>query len=219
MLEILYADAQLVVCVKPAGTAAQGDAPAAMPKLLRAQLGCREIFPVHRLDQIVGGVMVYAKTQQAAAALSEQMQSGAFQKAYLAVLRGTPAEPSGALRDLLYHDRVKNKTFVVKTQRNGAREALLSYRLCQCVPDGARTLSLVRVQLHTGRTHQIRAQFAARKLPLLGDGKYGGGDNRCTCALWSYRLSLRHPESGAAMTFSRLPPDGFPWRLFSVEGL
>lgn len=219
MLEILYSDAQLAVCVKPIGTAAQGDAPQAMPALLCAQLGCREVFPVHRLDQIVGGVMVYAKTRQAAAALSAQLQSGTFQKEYLAVLRGAPDAPAGTLRDFLYHDRAKNKTFAVKTQRGGAREAKLTYRLCQCVPDGASTLSLVRVQLHTGRTHQIRAQFAARRLPLLGDGKYGGGDNHCSCALWSYRLCFRHPASGAAMTFSKLPPDGFPWQLFSLEGL
>lgn len=218
MLEILYADAQLVVCVKPVGTGAQGDAPAAMPQLLRAQLGCGEIFPVHRLDQIVGGVMVYAKTAQAAAALSAQIRSGTFEKEYLAVLRGAPEQPAGTLRDLLYHDRSKNKTFIVKTRRTGAREAQLQYTLCQRAADAAQALSLVHIQLHTGRTHQIRAQFSARKLPLLGDGKYGGGDNRCTCALWSYRLSFRHPQSGAAMTFFTLPPDSFPWRLFSLEG-
>ena len=114
---------------------------------------------------------------------------------------------------------MKNKTFVVKKQRPGAREARLGYTRCQCVCDGANVLSLVRVRLYTGRTHQIRAQFASRKLPLLGDGKYGGGDNRCACALWSYRLRFSHPKSGADMTFAKLPPEGFPWRLFSMEDI
>lgn len=219
MLEILYDDAQLVVCVKPAGVAAQGEAPNAMPRLLSAQLGCPAVYPVHRLDQIVGGVMVYAKTQPSAAALSRQMQSGEFQKEYLAVLRGAPEKREDTLCDVLYHDRVKNKTFVVRKQRPGAREARLGYTRCQCVCDGANVLSLVRVRLYTGRTHQIRAQFASRKLPLLGDGKYGGGDNRCACALWSYRLRFSHPKSGADMTFAKLPPEGFPWRLFSMEDI
>ena len=219
MLEIIYEDAQLAVCVKPVGTAAQGEAPNAMPQQLAAQLGCTEIFPVHRLDQIVGGVMVYAKTQLAAAALSQQLQTGAFKKEYLAVLRGVPEQEEDTLCDVLYHDCVKNKTFVVKKKRPGARQARLAYALCQSVPDGADVLSLVRVQLFTGRTHQIRAQFASRKLPLLGDGKYGGGDNRCSCALWSYRLRFRHPQAGREMAFVHLPPDAFPWNLFSKEGL
>ena len=219
MLEIVYDDAHIAVCVKPVGTAAQGEVPGAMPQLLRAQLGCEAVFPVHRLDQIVGGVMVYAKTQPAAAALSRQVQAGELQKEYLAVLRGAPQRQADTLCDLLYHDRTKNKTFVVTRKRAGAREARLAYTLVQRVPDGAGWLSLVRVQLFTGRTHQIRAQFASRKLPLLGDGKYGGGDNRCACSLWSYRLRFSHPISGAEMTFTRLPPDSFPWNLFLTEGL
>ena len=219
MLEIVYDDAHIAVCVKPVGTSAQAEAPGAMPQLLRAQLGCEAVFPVHRLDQIVGGVMVYAKTQPAAAALSRQVQAGELQKEYLAVLRGAPQRQADTLCDLLYHDRTKNKTFVVTRKRAGAREARLAYTLVQRVPDGAGGLSLVRVQLFTGRTHQIRAQFASRKLPLLGDGKYGGGDNRCACALWSYRLRFSHPISGAEMTFTRLPPDSFPWNLFLTEGL
>ena len=135
------------------------------------------------------------------------------------MLRGAPEKREDTLCDVLYHDRVKNKTFVVRKQRPGAREARLGYTRCQCVCDGANVLSLVRVRLYTGRTHQIRAQFASRKLPLLGDGKYGGGDNRCACALWSYRLRFSHPKSGADMTFAKLPPEGFPWRLFSMEDI
>lgn len=219
MLTIFYDDEQIVVCSKPVGVASQGDAPGAMPERLRSQLGCGAIFPVHRLDQTTGGVMVYAKTAQAASALSQQLPSGRMQKEYLAVLRGLPAQPHAELRDFLYHDRNRNKTFVVKP-RAGAREAHLSYQVLSQAADGAAgTLCLVRIKLYTGRTHQIRAQFSARRLPLLGDGKYGGGDNRCTCALWSYRLSFCHPQSGAPMTVTCLPPQQFPWNAFLMEGL
>ena len=132
MLEIVYDDAHIAVCVKPVGTSAQAEAPGAMPQLLRAQLGCEAVFPVHRLDQIVGGVMVYAKTQPAAAALSRQVQAGGLQKEYLAVLRGAPERQADTLCDLLYHDRTKNKTYVVTRKRAGAREARLASRSCAC---------------------------------------------------------------------------------------
>ena len=207
MLTALYQDSRFAVCVKPVGIASQGDAAAAMPALLSAQLG-GPFFPVHRLDQAVGGVMVYARTPQTAAELSAQMQRGAFQKEYLAVLTGTPAEKNGELTDLLFHDRAKNKTYVVSRKRSGVKEARLSYEVL-VERDG---LTLVRVLLHTGRTHQIRVQFASRKLPLLGDGKYGSKDNRCAAALWSYRLSF------SGQTFSALP-EGFPWDLFETEAL
>lgn len=207
MSAVLYQDPRFAVCIKPVGVASQGDAADAMPTLLSAQLG-GPFFPVHRLDQAVGGVMVYARTPQAAAELSGQMQSGAFQKEYLAVLTGAPAEKCGELTDLLFHDRTKNKTYVVSRKRAGVKEASLRYEVL-AERDG---LTLVRVLLHTGRTHQIRVQFASRKLPLLGDGKYGSRDNRCAAALWSYRLCI------GTQIFSALP-EGFPWNLFETGGL
>lgn len=150
-----------------------------MPQLLSEQLGCG-IFPVHRLDQTVGGVMVYAKTAQEAARLTQAMAQGQMQKTYLAVLTGCPAERAGTLEDLLFHDRAKNKTYVVRRQRGGVKQARLHYEIL-AEQDG---LSLARIRLETGRTHQIRVQFASRGLPLLGDGKYGSRDNRCAwCAL------------------------------------
>ena len=175
MIGILKETDRLVVCVKPVGAASQGEDPKAMPQLIAAQLGCT-VYPVHRLDQAVGGVMVYAKTAQEAARLTQAMGQGGMQKTYLAVLTHCPPERAGVLEDLLYHDRMKNKTYVVKRPRGGVKQARLRYEILS-ERDG---LSLARVQLETGRTHQIRVQFASRGCPLLGDGKYGGSDNRCS---------------------------------------
>ena len=211
MIGILKETDRLVICVKPVGAASQGEGPKAMPQLLAAQLGCA-VYPGHRLDQAVGGVMVYAKTPQEAAHLTQQMGQGGMQKTYLAVLTHCPPEHAGVLEDLLYHDRMKNKTYVVKRPRGGVKQARLRYEIVS----GQGDLSLARVQLETGRTHQIRVQFASRGCPLLGDGKYGGSDNRCTCALWSYRLTLCLP-GGKTETFTAKPPERFPWTEFVLS--
>lgn len=213
MVKILYEDAQLAVCLKPVGVSSQ-DVPDGLPALVRAQLSCGEIFTVHRLDQIVSGVMVVAKTADAAAKLSQQMQTGLFHKEYLAVCRGKMEQQTAELSDFLYHERAKNKTYPVKKSRPGAKAARLRYRVLAEAADKDGTLSLLHVQLFTGRTHQIRAQLAARKHPLVGDGKYGGADNRCACALFSFRLTFRHPVTGKTLTFRHERPEGFPWDLF-----
>ena len=181
-----------------------------MPEILMSQCGAREIFCVHRLDQGVGGVMVYAKTRAAAAALSGLIQTNAFEKRYLAVTRGCPAEPEGTLRDLLYRDAARNKSYVVKRMRKGVREASLEYRVLESTPDAA----LLLIKLHTGRSHQIRVQLSSRALPLLGDTKYGGLHSDCGIALWSFSLSFKHPVSGKPMTFSCPPPKRAPWEQF-----
>ena len=209
MIEILQETKTSVVCVKPVGVASQGTDAQALPQLLAAQLGCA-VYPVHRLDQAVGGVMVYAKTAKEAARLTQAMGEGSMQKTYLAVLTGCPAEKSGTLEDLLFHDRVKNKTYVVRRMRGGVKKAVLRYEILA----EAEGLSLAQIRLQTGRTHQIRVQFASRGFPLLGDGKYGSRDNRCTCALWSCRLTL--PAGGGLRTFEALPPDQFPWNRFAL---
>lgn len=209
-LTILYADAALVVCIKPAGAASEGTDAAAMPQLLAAQLGC-PVYPVHRLDQPVGGVMVYAKTQKAAAALCAQMAAEQFEKTYLAVLPAPMESAAGTLRDLLFYDRRRGKSFVVERPRAGVKEASLSYETLESGAAGC----LVRVRLHTGRTHQIRVQFAARKHPLMGDGKYGSRV-KCNVALWSHVLRFCHPADGRELRFSAPPPDAFPWGGFSA---
>ena len=208
-MEILEQNAAYVVCIKPAGIPSQGEGLDAMPARLAAEVG-GEIYPVHRLDQAVGGVMVYARTKQAAAALSRAIQEGRMEKDYFAVLTKPMAEASGTLRDLLYHDRVKNKTYVVKRKRNGVKEAVLDYETLASGAEG----TLVRVHLHTGRTHQIRVQFASRGCPLAGDGKYGGKGS--APLLWSYRLAFPDPRDGTMRIFERRPEES-AWDVLFAE--
>ena len=207
MIEILEQTPQLVLCVKPVGVRAQGEAEADLPALLKRQLGC-EIYPVHRLDQAVGGVMVFAKTAPAAAKLSQAIAGGTLQKESLAVLERSPERAEGELSDLLFHDRTKNKTYVVSRQRKGVKEAKLAYR----VLDVQNGLCLVRIRLYTGRTHQIRVQFASRGMPLVGDGKYGSRKNAASPALWSYALTL--PMGGAIARIRALPEAAGVWAAF-----
>ena len=187
-----------------------------MPELLEEACGAERVFCVHRLDKAAGGVMVYAKTGPAAARLSESISSRKAQKTYLAVVCGRPEATSGELRDLLFHDRSKNKTYVVDRERRGVKEAVLDYHLLASAETESGVLSLVRVTIHTGRTHQIRVQFASRGLPLAGDGKYGSPLRTCPLALWSHGLSLPHPATGEVVSFSAQPPREFPWEIFDV---
>ena len=216
MLEIIHQERDFVLCVKPFGLLSEGEQEGAMPALLRAQLG-GEIYPVHRLDRETGGCMVYARTKTAAGKLSAIVSERSMEKEYLAVVAGCPAEESGTLRDLLFRDAAKNKSFVVDRMRRGVREAELSYRVLETVATERGEYTLLSVQLHTGRTHQIRVQFAFRKLPLVGDQRYGSRESAPHMALWSYRLAFPHPfrkgEAGAEV----LPPAEWPWTLFRLR--
>ena len=205
MLEILHLDSHIVVCVKPAGVLSQDAGENSMPALLRRQLGAEQVLVVHRLDKEVGGIMVFALTQQVAAKLSRAVQERQLEKIYYAVLRGVPAEPSGTLEDLLFHDKSRNKTYVVDRLRKGVKDAKLDYQLLEHQEDRA----LVRIRLHTGRTHQIRVQFASRKLPLVGDGKYGGKEPGTALRLWARELSFPHPITGKRMEFIEDPEWSF----------
>ena len=207
MLEIIRETAELALCVKPVGVRAQGEGETDLPALLSRQLGC-SIYPVHRLDQAVGGLMVFARTGAMAAKLSQAMAEGTLQKEYLAVLGARPKDDSGELFDLLFHDRFKNKTYVVSKERKGVKKASLSYRVV-AEADG---LCLVHVRLHTGRTHQIRVQFASRGMPLVGDGKYGSRKNAASPALWSYALTV--PMDGAIARIRALPEAAGVWAPF-----
>ena len=206
-MEIIYQDADLIVCIKPAGVLST-DEPGGLPSLLRTYLGEEkaEIRTVHRLDRVVSGLMVLARGTFAASALSAQIRDGSFEKTYLAVVHGQP-EDRGSMRDLLYRDKARKMTFVTQQPGKGVQEALLDYETL----DRAGELSLVRICLHTGRTHQIRCQFAHRGMPLVGERKYCTLEDPCQLALWSYRLRFRHPVTGQAEEFCQLPPEQYPW--------
>lgn len=227
---ILYEDAALVVVNKPAGLSSETGLPAALRELWGkpdAYVGI-----VHRLDTGVSGLMVCAKTPKAAAELTRQVTQSqeayavldgraepspatpaepVFVKQYRAVIAGAPDEnlpESGILRDYLFKDSRKGRVFPVRRPRKGVREAVLEYRIAAA--NG--TLSLADITLHTGRTHQIRVQFASRKHPLWGDGKYGSRF-KGNIALQSARLCFRHPETGKPVEFVLEKPDGEPWNI------
>ena len=210
-MDIVYADERIVVAVKPAGVIATDTKRGGMPALLRQSLGTECIRTVHRLDAPVSGLMVCARSAYAAGELSRQIREGQFEKEYLAVVRGVPSPDEGQMTDLLDRDREKRLTFVADGPGKGVQEARLDYRVL-AVRDG---LALVRIRLHTGRTHQIRVQFASRGWPLAGDRRYGvEGDEVFPIALWSYRLSFLHPETGEAVAFEKTPPKIEPWSRF-----
>lgn len=191
-MEILYSDRDLAVCVKPVGL----DSEIQVPEALKEQLG-GELFTVHRLDKNVGGVMVYARTKAAAAALSKAIQEGAMVKEYVAMVHGETPE-SGDWTDLLWKDAKKNKVFVVKRQRGGVKQARLEFRTLR-----AGETSLVRIRLRTGRSHQIRVQFSSRGFPLLGDHKYGARDELTEPRLFSCRICF--PWGKQTKEFEALP--------------
>ena len=211
-IPILYEDERLLVCVKPAGLLSERGG---LPELLEQQCG-GQVYPVHRLDRDVGGVMVYARSRETAAALSALIAAQRMQKEYLAVVEGKPEAESAELRDLLYHDAAKNKSYVVQRERKGVKRAALSYRLLESEETEQGRLSLLRIRLHTGRSHQIRVQFASRKLPLAGDARYGSR-LRGGIALWAVSLCFPDPESGVERRFSEPPPGGRPWDLFGLH--
>lgn len=215
-IKILYSDPTLLVCVKPAGIPCEtaDEKAKSLSSLLSEQLGAPYIGMVHRLDQVTEGLMVYSLSERTTGKLSEFMASGESHKEYLAVVHGIPESPEGEMRDLLFRDPRKNKSFVVDRERRGVKKASLEYLLIGTVESERGTLSLVRIKLHTGRTHQIRVQFASRGMPLFGDGKYGAKDNSPRVALLASRLSFPHPQSGKQMDFSIDKPEGFPWDMF-----
>ena len=215
-IPILYEDDAVLVVDKPVGVLSE-DAPtdtSSVPTLLahHAKNGF-PLVPVTRLDRNVGGVMLLAKTKKSAAFLSAEVTDHQkCIKEYRAVVRGVMEEEMGELRDLLFKDSAKNKSFAVKRMRRGVKEAVLTYAVEALAQAENETVSLVAVRLFTGRTHQIRVQFSSRKHPLLGDGKYGG-DSSYPLALHAYRLSFEHP-CGKRLTFTSPCPDSLPWSLF-----
>ncbi len=208
MIDILFENSEFVACVKPVGVPSQKDGAEDMVSLL-TQLCGKKVYPIHRLDTAVGGTMVFAKSSADAAKLSGLIAGGGFVKEYLAVIEGVSETATGHFEDLLFKDSRKNKSFVVKRERRGVRKASLDYGVV--AENSGR--SLVRIKLGTGRSHQIRVQFASRKMPLCGDGKYGSRDNGCTVALWSESVGFE--LDGRSYSFKSNPDFSiYPWNLF-----
>ena len=188
-MDILFFDDNIAVCLKPVGRDAEHE----LPQQLSQQLG-GEIFTLHRLDKNVGGVMVYARNKKAARELSRVIQDNQIIKEYVAKVHGD-VPPAGDWEDLLFKDSRRNKVFVVDRERTGVKKARLEFKLLQP--------GLVQIRLHTGRSHQIRVQFASRGFPLVGDHKYGARDDVSAPMLYSFRITF--PYQGKTVTFSHMP--------------
>lgn len=210
-MEILYYDSSIVVCVKPQRVLST-DEPGGVPELVREALGDprADVRTVHRLDRVVGGVMVLARNAESAAHLSRQIREDQFQKEYLAVVHGRPEYDVGKFYDLLFRDKARKMTMIADAPGKGVQPASLGYRVLDC-RDG---MSKVCIRLETGRTHQIRVQFASRGLPLVGERKYSTLEDDCEIALWSARIGFMHPVTGENMDFRLEPPDVYPWNCF-----
>ena len=207
-MELIYVDDDILVCLKPARVLST-DEPGGVPDLAREALRdeSADVRTVHRLDRVVAGLMVLARNGKAASELSRQIRDNEFRKEYLAVVHGCPEESCGTLRDLLGRDKARKMTFVAQEMAKGIQEAVLDYTVLGTAPD----MSRVKIRLHTGRTHQIRVQFASRAMPLVGERKYSELNDPCEIALWSYRIAFMHPRTGEKMEFTHQPPEVFPW--------
>ena len=217
-MEILYQDNRILVCLKPPGILST-DEVGGMPALLRAQLGDEHacVRTVHRLDRVVGGVMVFARSREANRHLCMQVSARQMEKTYLAVVHGCVELHEGELRDWLLRSRAERKTYLAAGPEPGAQEAVLRYRVLAVREE----LSLMQIALQTGRTHQIRAQFSGHGYPLVGDRKYGAPEDEPGAheiALWSYRLAFCHPQTGERLSFAALPPEKRPWTAFPELG-
>ena len=213
-MEIILHNSKTAVCVKPAGILST-DEPGGMPSLVREQLGVEEVRTVHRLDRVVGGLMVLALDKDTASNLGMQIAERSFEKEYLAVVHNILPESSGTFTDYLERDRRTATTHVAKGPSKEAREAVLDYTVLDYLKEEG--LSLVRIKLRTGRTHQIRVQFSSRGYPLWGDRKYGTLTDSGNIALWSYRVAFNMPDSGERADICLPPPDIEPWNRFNIK--
>ncbi len=226
-MKIIHQTAEYVVVCKAAGEDSEHD----LPEMLAEQNGDRatDYYVVHRLDQAVAGLLVLARNRVTAAELSRQLTENRLRKTYLCVVPGVPAPASGEMQDLLYQDKMKRKMFPVKRKRAGVKEASLRYHVLETklmnttvtsskqedtAAVSASQLTLVEVELQTGRFHQIRCQFAARKLPLVGDGKYGSRVRSPHLALFCRQLSFYDAKEKKECSFTATPPAEFPWEIF-----
>lgn len=211
--EIMYEDDSIVVAYKPYGWLSEDGTKDSLPLYLRGCIG-GYIGAVHRLDRTTQGLMLYAKSPESASILAKAVAEHRIEKSYLAVTQGIPEEKSGVMSDLLFYDRGRNKSYVVQRERRGVKRAELSYDTLAVQDE----LALVKIRLYTGRTHQIRVQFASRKIPLAGDRRYGSKLRAENIALCASELKFRHPFTGKEMRFSYTPDDGY-FKLFRLKSV
>lgn len=218
---IIHKEKNFVICTKAPGVSSQAssDGKKTMIDLIATDLGISpaDVHPVHRLDNPVGGTMVYAITKEGAGKLGKLASENRMQKHYLAVICGNPPDKEGIFKDLLFKDSSKNKSYVVKRMRKGVKEASLEYQTLATAEYEGNTYSLVKILLHTGRTHQIRVQFASRKMPLVGDRRYGSGKDGMPLGLWSFSLDFANPfDDNKEVHYETLPDkNNLPWSIFS----
>lgn len=207
-MELVYQDNDIVVCIKPPRVLST-DETGGVPDLVRQALGepKADVRTVHRLDRVVGGLMVLARNGAAASELSRQIREDRFEKEYMAVVHGAPEHDAGRFADLLIRDKARKMTFVATEEGKGVQPASLTYQVLR----RNNGMSRVRIRLETGRTHQIRVQFSSRGMPLVGERKYSQRNDDCQIALWSCYLAFTHPRSGQQMEFTMDPPEIYPW--------
>ncbi len=222
---ILYEDNSVIVAVKPQNIPSQADSSGDTDLLTLLKGYVKEKYNkpgevylglVHRLDRPTGGVMVFARNDKSAARLSKQIAEGEMSKQYLTVVLNSPKEKRGTLVNYLKKNSLTNNVYVATFGTTGAKRAELSYEVLENYKNA---VSLVKVQLGTGRSHQIRVQFSAIGCPVFGDVRYGGdalakGHN---LSLWAYQLAFNHPVSKERMVFVAYPPDKEPWTRFDIE--
>lgn len=223
---ILFEDNHIIVVVKPQNMPSQEDASGDMDLFNLLKEYIREKYNkqgnvflglVHRLDRTTGGIMVFAKNSKCAARLSEAIKNGEVEKNYLAVLVGKPREKSATLINYLKKNSLTNTVYVATETTDGAKRAELSYKLLESIDD---VISLVKIKLETGRSHQIRVQFSCRGMPVFGDARYGGNTlmKGANLALWAAELSFLHPVTKDRMVFISYPPEeNEPWKKFNLE--
>ena len=220
MIKILYSDKHILAVEKPCGVLSEPSVTEeeSILTLAAIQENLPMLFPVHRLDRNVSGLMILAKSKAAAGKFSAMISEHSVVKEYLAVVHGKPSEESGIYKDMLFKDSASGKSYVTDRMRKGVKDASLEYKVLSTTDSEDGILSLVRIKLHTGRTHQIRVQFSSRHTPLFGDGKYGSHTNRGMIALYSARLSFLHPFTGKNIDQKLLPAsDVYPWNLFADD--
>ena len=220
MIKILYEDKFIIAAEKPCGIlseASENDSESIL-SLVAAEKSIPAPMPVNRLDRNASGLILLAKNKSSAGKFSALVAERSVNKEYLAIVHGKPETASGIYKDLLFKDSSSGKSYVTDRERKGVKEALLEYRVLETKESEDGTLSLVRIKLHTGRTHQIRVQFSSRKTPLFGDGKYGSHTNRGEIALFSARMSFVHPFTKKQTDIKSLPDtENYPWNIFDAE--